>query len=160
MLVAENAHARRAEHEETPFGRSKAEPARRQHPEDMPAGKDDGLIIRRSQTGDHVISARADIGRLLAVRAPVAEQEPAGPLAQDFAAFAPLLVAVIPFEQVGIKLGDVAEPSERASAGGPLKRTGENPVKLEPLEALVESPSFAFALFREGDVRASRMLAA
>jgi hypothetical protein len=32
MLVAEDADARRAEHEETAFGRSKVEPARRQHP--------------------------------------------------------------------------------------------------------------------------------
>src|ERR1700719_4014945 len=98
----------------------------------MPAGKHDGLIIRRAQTGDHVISARADIGWLLAVRAPVAEQEPARSAGENFAALAPLVVAVIPFEQVGIKLGGVAEPSERASARRTLKGTGKDPIKLQP----------------------------
>ncbi len=126
----------------------------------MAAGKYDRLVIRCPQAGDDTIGARADIGGLLAVRAPVAEQEPAGPAGEDFAALPPLVVAVIPFEQVGIKLGGVAESGERASAGRTLKGTGENPVKLQPLEALAETPGFALALFREGNVRASRMLAA
>src|ERR1700689_1101267 len=126
----------------------------------MAAGKHDRLVIRCAKAPNDAIGAGADLAWLLAVRASVAEQEPAGPAGEDFAALASLVVAVIPFEQVGIKLGGVAESSERTGAGRALKGTGENPVKLESLEALVEPPGFAFALVREGNVRASRMLAA
>src|ERR1700722_18933299 len=126
----------------------------------MPAGKHDRLIIRRAQAANDAIGAGADLGWLLTVRAPVAEQEPAGSVGEDFAALAPLVVAVIPFEQVRIKLGGIAEPSERASASRTLKGTGENPIKLESLEALVEPSGFAFALFGEGNVGTPRMLAA
>src|ERR1700733_16332018 len=126
----------------------------------MTAGKYDRLVIRCAKATNDAVGSGADIGWLLAVRASVAEEEPAGSLAEDFAALAPLVVAVIPFEQVGIELGGVAEPGERASAGRTLKGTGENPVKLQPLKALMELPGFAFPLFREGNVRASRMLAA
>src|ERR1700722_964987 len=126
----------------------------------MAAGKHDRLVINRAKAANHAISARADIGWLLAVRAPVAEQKPTGPVGEDFAALAPLIVAVVPFEQVGIKLGGVAEPSECAGASCTLKGTGENPVKLKSLKALVEPPGLAFALFGERNIRASRMLAA
>src|ERR1700733_1513982 len=126
----------------------------------MAAGKYNRLVIRCAKAPDDAIGARADIRRLLAVRASVAEQEPAGPAGEDFAGLAPLVVAVIPFEQVGIDLCGVAEPGERAGAGRALKGTGEYPVKLEPLKTLVEASRLAFALFREANIRASRMLAA
>src|ERR1700677_2485175 len=126
----------------------------------MAAGKHNRLVIRCAKAPDDAIGARADIRRLLAVRASVAEQEPAGPAGEDFAGLAPLVVAVIPFEQVGIDLGGVAEPGECAGAGRPLKGTGEDPIKLEPPKTLVEPSRLAFALFREGNIRASRMLAA
>src|ERR1700722_19864971 len=126
----------------------------------MAAGKHDRLVISCAKAANDAVGARADIRRLLAIRAPVAEQEPTGSVGKDFAALAPLVVAVIPFEQVGIKLGGVAESSERASASRTLKGTGENPVKLESLEALAEPSGLAFALFCERDIRASRMLAA
>src|ERR1700729_2901051 len=126
----------------------------------MAAGKHDRLVINRAKAANHAISARADIGWLLAVWAPVAEQEPAGPVGEDFAALAPLVIAVVPFEQVRIKLGGVTEPSECAGASRTLKGTGESPIKLESLKALVEPSCFAFALFGEGNVRTPRMLAA
>src|SRR3984885_2189318 len=126
----------------------------------MAAGKHDRLVINRAKAANHAISARADIGWLLAVWAPVAEQEPAGPVGEDFAALAPLVIAVVPFEQVRIKLGGVAEPSECAGASRTLKGTGENPVKLKSLKALVEPPGLPFALFGQRNIRASRMLAA
>ena len=160
MLVAEDADARRAEPEETPLGRSKAEPARRQHPKDMAAGKHDRLVIRCAKAPNDAIGAGADLAWLLAVRAPVAEQAPAGAVGEDLAALAPLVVAVVPFEQVGIKLGGVAEPSECAGASRTLKGTGENPIKLKSLKTLVEPSGLAFALLRERNIRASRMLAA
>ena len=126
----------------------------------MPAGKHDRLIIRRAQAANDAIGAGADLGWLLTVRAPVAEQKPAGSVGEDFAALAPLVVAVVPFEQVRIKLGGVAKPSQRAGASRTLKGTGENPIKLEPLKALVEPSGFAFALFRQRNIRASGMLTA
>jgi hypothetical protein len=96
----------------------------------MAAGKHDRLVIRCAKAPDDAIGAGADLGRLLAVRAPVAEQEPAGSLAEDFAGLAPLVVAVVPFEQVRIGLGGVAESGECAGAGCTLKGTGENPIEL------------------------------
>ena len=118
----------------------------------MAAGKHDRRVIGCAKAGDDAVGARAHIGWLLAVRAPVAKQEPARALAKDFAALAPLVVAVVPFEQIRIKLGGVAEPSECAGASRTLKGTGENPIKLQSLKALVEPSCFAFALFGEGAV--------
>src|ERR1700733_8508389 len=124
----------------------------------MAAGKHDHLVIRCARADKAPIGEGADRGWLLTVRAPVAEQEPAGSVGEDFAALAPLVVAVVPFEQIRIKLGGVAEPSECAGASRTLKGTGENPIKLESLKALVEPSCFAFALFGEGNVRTPRML--
>ena len=143
MFMAEDAYARRAEHEETPFRRSKAEPARRQ-PQNMAAGKHDRLVISCAKAAYDAIGAGADLRWLLTVRAPVAEQEPAGSVRKDFAGLATLLVAVVPFEQVGIKFGGVAEPSECAGASRTLKGTGHGGVRPEHLprgfSALVQIP--------------------
>src|SRR5271170_2525670 len=103
----------------------------------MAAGKHNRLIIRCAKAPDDAIGAGADLAWLLAVRAPVAEQEPAGSVRKDFAGLPPLVVAVVPFGQVGINLGGVAEPSECAGADRTLKRTGENPIKLKSLKTLV-----------------------
>src|SRR5580658_2738142 len=126
----------------------------------MAAGKHDRLVIRCAKAANDAIGAGADLRWLLAVRAPVAEQEPAGSVRKDFAGLATLVVAVVPFEQVGIKLGGVAEPSERTGASRTLKGTGENPIKLKSLKTLVEPSGLAFALFRERNICASSMLAA
>src|SRR5579864_2313148 len=53
VLVAEDADARRAEHEKAPLRGRKAEPARRQHPQDMAARKHDAGVSaarRRAMT--------------------------------------------------------------------------------------------------------------
>src|ERR1700722_13302615 len=126
----------------------------------MAAGKHDRRVIGCAKAGDDTIGASAHIGWLLAVRAPVAKQEPARAVGQDFAALAPFVVAVVPFKQVRIDLGGVPKPSECASARRTLKRACENPVKTNALEALAEASRFAFALFGERNISAPGMLAA
>src|SRR3984957_16871706 len=126
----------------------------------MAAGKYDCLVIRCAKAGDDAIGAHADVGWLLAVRAPVPEQEPAGALAEDFTGLMPFVVAVVPFEEVGIDRRGLTESSERASARRTLKRTREDPVKRNALKTLAEPSRFAFALFRQRNVGAASMLAA
>ena len=91
---------------------------------------------------------------------PSRNRRPARALAENFAALAPFIVPIVPFEQVGVELGGFAESSEFAGAGRALQRTGEHPVELQSLETLAEPSRLALALFRERYVRASRMLAA
>ena len=86
-----------------PSDGGKAEPARRQHSQDMAARKHDRAVIGRAKASDDAIGAGADVGWLLAIRASVAEQEPAGAVREDFAALAAFVVAVVPFEEVGIE---------------------------------------------------------
>src|SRR5690242_16104891 len=105
VLVAEDADARRPEHEKASLRGRKAEPSRREHPQDMAAGKHDREGFGRAQAGDDPVGARADVGGLLAVRAAVAEQEPAWALGQDFAGLAAFVVAVVPFNKIRINLG-------------------------------------------------------
>src|SRR4029077_13471474 len=126
----------------------------------MAARQHDRLVISCAKAANDAIGAGADLRWLLTVRAPVAEQEPAGSVRKDFAGRATLVVAVVPFEQVGINFGGVAEPSECAGASRTLKGAGENPIKLQSLKALAEPSGLAFALFCERNIRASRMLAA
>ena len=75
---------------------------------------------------------------------------------RGFAALAPFVVAVVPFDQVGVQLGGLAEPSQRAGARRTLKRTGEDPTKSQSLKTLAERSRFSFALLSEGNIRATR----
>src|SRR5262249_15429868 len=96
VLVTEYAYARGREDEQTSLRRRKPDPARGQHSQNMSARKHDRPVIRGAKTGDDAIGARPDVGRLLTIRAPIAEQKPAGALGEDFAGLAPFIIAVVP----------------------------------------------------------------
>src|SRR5579864_2641299 len=160
VLVAEDADARRAEHEKAPLRGRKAEPARRQDSQDMAARKHDRRGLGRAQAGDDPIGAGAYVGRLLAIRAAVAEQEPAGALGHDFAGLAAFVVAVVPFEKVRIDLGPRAESSKLAGAPGARERAREHPVERCALKALPQAPRPALAFRAQRNVGAAGVPAA
>src|SRR5690242_5329145 len=160
VLVAEDADARRPEHQEAPLRGRKAEPSRREHPQDMAAGKHDRGGFGRAQAGDDPVRAGANVGGLLAVRAAVVEQEPAGALGQDLAGLAAFVVAVAPFNKIRIDLGGVAEPGEVAGAPRALERAREDPVERLALEALPQAPRLALAFLAERNIGAAGVPAA
>src|ERR1700760_3048950 len=126
----------------------------------MAARKHDRPVIGRAKASDDAIGAGADVSWLLAVRAAIPEQEPAGTVRENLAALATFVVAVIPFEEIGIEFGDAAESGELTGAPRALKRARDDPAKRYAFEALLKPLRLAFAFLRQRDVGAAGVLAA
>src|SRR5271170_2615271 len=126
----------------------------------MAARKQDRAVIRRAKASDNAIGSRPDVCWLLAIRASVAKQEPAGTIGQDLARLPSFVVAVVPLQEVGIDLGSLAEPGQRAGARRALKRAREDFVKRETRKAPLERARLALALFRQRNVGAPGVPAA
>ena len=73
-----------------------AEPARRQHPQEMRARKHQDTAVGGAELAYDRIGARADIHRHLATRTAVAKNVPAGPLNEDLPGGQPLIGAIVP----------------------------------------------------------------
>src|SRR5579872_904563 len=101
-------------------------PAGRQRPQKMTAGKHEDAISGRTHAGDHPVGPRSDFGDAFTPRTAVAEQLPVGPLAADLGRLAPLVLPVIPFDEIGIDLCNGAKASQLAGATGALERAGED----------------------------------
>ena len=71
---------------------------------------------------DHAIRARADLLRRLAARTAVAEELPVRALRVDLGRGAPLVVAVVPLDEVGVDVGAVAEARQLAGSARALQR--------------------------------------
>src|SRR5262249_17372880 len=100
----------------------------------------------------------ADLIGILAPGATVAEQVPAGALLADVGRGPPLVLAIIPFEQVGLRLGPVAKAGQFAGAPGALGRAAKDPVGREALEPFAEALRIALAARGEGDIGAAGVL--
>ena len=102
VLVAERAQARGAEQEVASAGRGQPQPARAEHAQDVTAREQEHVTARRAHARDHPVGARAGVRRRLAVRAAVAKELPTGPSLQDLGRSLALVVAVVPFDEVGL----------------------------------------------------------
>src|SRR5260370_36779049 len=109
--VAENAEAGGAEHEVTAASRFEPEPAGREHPQDVRAGKYQDVASDGANALDYAVGPRSHLVRGFASRSAVAEQEPTRSFVEDVGGTAGLLLALIPFGPVGNDLRQDAAPA-------------------------------------------------
>ncbi len=120
---------------------AQAKPPGRQHPQEWPLEK---TIASSSAARSRAItrSARAPTSAGCRRSGTRREKEPAGALGKDLGAFAPFVVAVVPFDRSASSLAMSPKPRVRKWGRAP-QRAGENPVKSNALEALAEASRFA-----------------
>ena len=130
VLVTHDAEAGGVEQQELSGDWFEAEPARGKHAEKVAAGEDehvalDGALARADFRHD-AIGPSGDVARRLSAGAAVAEEEPVGPLGVNLLRPQPLVLAVVPLDEVGIDDGRGAEAGQFAGLPGPPERTGEH----------------------------------
>ena len=117
----------------SPADRFEAEPAGGKHAEEMAAGEKEDVAAGRRGRGSTTRSARA---------ATWAGDSPPGQPSRNSCQLGfclmnlggaeAFVVAVVPFDEVGVDCGDRLEASKLASAGGALEGAGEDFGELEP----------------------------
>src|SRR5262249_17465082 len=125
----------------------------------MPAGEGKHVAADGPQAGDHAVGPRAHVRHVLAARAAVAEQIPVRPLLADLRGRFPLVVAVVPPDEVRVRRGRGAQPGPPTRAPGTLQGAGENGGERPAFEALAESAGVLLAAFGQRDVGQTGVLA-
>jgi len=123
----------------------------------MPVCEDGGVAVRRAQLGDDPVGARADVGRILPIRAAVAPERPAGALLADLLRRAPLVSAVIPLAQIVARERGPAEPGEPARLRRPHERAREDEREVPPGEGAAERGGLLATPLREREVGRARV---
>src|SRR5208282_869265 len=152
MLIAQRAEARSAQQEVPATSRVEAEPAGREHPQEMPARKNQHVAFDRAHSAHDAVGPRADLARRLSSGAAVTEQLPVRALHMDLSGAAALILAIVPLDQVGIDLGRTAKPGQLAGSPRALQGAGEDLGKSESAQPLTEGAGIAFAAFGQGQV--------
>src|SRR6266404_6728648 len=158
VLVAEPAEGCGAEHEITPARRFEAEPACGEHTQNMGARKHQDVTLDGPYTIDDTVGARAHLVRGLASGTAVAEQIPIRALLQDLDSAAAFILAIVPFDQIRIGFGLLADTSQLASPDGALQRAGEDLCKAQPAQPRPERPGIGFAALGQRQIGSPGML--
>src|SRR5271166_3636794 len=152
MLIAQRAEARSAQQEVPATSRVEAEPAGREHPQEMPARKNQHVAFDRAHPAHDAIGPRAYLARRLSSGAAVTEELPFRALRMDLSRAAALVLAVIPFDQVGVDFGRGAKAGQLARPHRALQGTGDYLSKSQSAQPLAEGAGVAFAAFSQGQV--------
>src|SRR4051812_40381625 len=79
---------------------------------------------------------------------------------ENLGAGLPLIVAVVPLNQIRIDLCDLAESGQLASLAGALQRAAEHCVEGQAVEAFTQPSRIAFAALGERDISEAGVLTA
>src|SRR5208283_287681 len=109
VVVGQNAQSARIEQEMLSGARWKPDPPRHEDAEDVSVRKQSDIPVNSADPGDDSIHPGADLLRRFTARATVAENQPVGRLLVDLLGREPLVFAVVPFGELGIDDGCVAE---------------------------------------------------
>jgi hypothetical protein len=82
-----------------------------------------------ARAGYHPVHSRTNLFRRLATRAPIPEDQPARRHLVDLLGRQSLVLAVAPFDQVGVSDGSIAEACQLTSLSRPPHRAAENKAK-------------------------------
>src|SRR4029450_12396501 len=77
----------------------------------------------------------------------VAEQFPAGALRLDFGSASPLVIAIVPFDQITATFGHGSKAGQLAGAPGTLQRAGKHLAKTQFTQPFFEPARIALATF-------------
>jgi hypothetical protein len=153
MLVAQRAQAGRAQEKESAGAWPKPQPTCRKDSQEVSAGKDQDVALKRLYLFEQAIGSRAHVSGGFSARATVTKQAPIRPFRPNFSAAAALIFTVIPFEQVRLNFSQASKASQFAGARSPLQWAGENPFEFEPVQPLPETARIALASFGQWQIR-------
>src|SRR5271156_6149485 len=149
VLVAKRAQARGAQQKIFSALGFHSQPARDQYSQNVPARKNQNVALDRTHAVNHTVGARSNLGGRFPTGATVAEQLPARTLGMDLRGAQTLVFAVIPFDQVMIDIGLIAEASQLAGPRRALRRTGKYPGETPHAERFPELAGVALAALGE-----------
>ena len=105
VFIGQRTEACGAQQEVPATSRVQTEPAGGEHPKEMPARKNQHVTFDRPHPAHDAVGPRADLTRRLSSGAAVAEELPVRALRMDLGRAPPLILAVIPLDQVGVDFG-------------------------------------------------------
>jgi hypothetical protein len=132
-------------------------PTNAKHPPEMAVRKDGNLALQQSQSRDDAIGAVGHLFRRFAAGASVSKEIPVWTRLADVHGESSLVVAIVPFGQIGIDFGVSAQPGQLARAYDALAGTHLNASERNALEACAKFPGFVFAHNGQGNIRAARV---
>src|SRR5262249_56822450 len=109
VLISERTQARRAQQEESGGSRLETEPAGGEHAQEVAARKEHHVTLDGADTAHHAIRSDADMVGRFPTGTAVAEDLPVRTLRTDLGGATPLVLAVVPLDQVGIDRRDGGE---------------------------------------------------
>src|SRR5262245_13593467 len=125
----------------------------------MPAGKKQHVPLHCVQAVHDTVSPCRSLGRRFPSWAAIAEQFPAGTLRPDLGGAPPLILAVVPLDQIRINFSHSPEAGQLAGPGRALQGTGIYPGELQAAQSFPELTGVAFAALGQWQVGQPRMLA-
>src|SRR6516164_1675544 len=152
VLVAQCAQARSAQQEVPATRRVETEPTSGEHPQEMPARKNQHVAFDRTHPAHDAVGPRANLARRLSSGTAVTEELPVRTLHTGFSRAAAFILAIVPLDQVGIDLGYTAKSGQLAGASRALQGTGEDLGKSQSTQPLAEGAGITFAAFGQGQV--------
>ena len=152
VLVTQSGERGRGQQEQSAFRSLQPQPTGAEHAQEMATGEQNRIAIEASQAGNHSVRASLDLCDAFTARATVAEQLPVGPLVMDLLAGESFVVAVVPFNQVGVDLRLRPEPRQFASRSCAEQGAGEDPGDREIGHPLPETAGVPLAARGERQV--------
>src|SRR5262249_32853954 len=125
----------------------------------MAMGEEQDIPCRGERALDDLVRARPDLRRGLAARDAVAPQRPPGTVDPDVDGAKPLVVPVVPLEQVVSGLALVAEAGEATGVRSTREGAGEHEGKLPACEPAAREVGLRAAFVGQGDVGATGVTA-
>src|SRR5579871_931536 len=135
MNISKHAEGARIEREVLAGSGLETEPPCSQGPQEMSMREDQRVAVDGAQPGNHPVRPRRDVAGTFAARAAVAKQPPARPFLANFHTPTSLVVAVVPLEEVGIRLRDRPEAGKFAGSHRPARGAREDADEATPRQA-------------------------
>jgi len=104
------------------------------------------------------VCSRCHLPRHFSPRAPITERFPVRALSQDVNRAAALILAVVPFDQVGVNFGDVSKTRQFAGPPGTLQRAGKHLGEGESPKSFSESSGDLLAVLGQRQIGTPGML--
>src|SRR5271155_1527176 len=101
----------------------------------MPAGEDQDVALERPKPRHDPIGPLGDLRDRLAAGTPVAEEFPVGALSMDFRECPPLVMTVVPLEQVRVERRRAGKAGELTGSQRSLQRTREHLIEPQAVES-------------------------
>src|SRR5262245_25388374 len=105
--------------------RGQSDPTRYEHAQHMSMREQNDVAVDRARAGYHPVHPRPDLLWRLAARASIRENQPARGDLVDLLRRQSLVLAIVPFDQVGVDDSLIAEARQLAGLSRPPHRAAE-----------------------------------